>query len=282
LSIANYNAYLLDSTHSFQLATTADNKPVEKTFQQFQPVDHKPYSASQTTNTYMPSWKHSALLHNTTKSTNIYTFSGYKMDISITLKPTNSGRHQQLDDKIKEEIQYHIGPMIFPHIQSHRIHTLDDVMMIENIQCSTQVHPANIGKHINQTVHPFLPMLTIPHKANHSATLAILTNPHIPTVSNPQIKKRSSNQNGNIHKVTITPANWLATLYDEIQCCHTVPNQPSHIETNIDKMNNMENECDWNRESTQTTGIVTALSHTTIFTPLNRTQPTRHTTTNPS
>jgi len=54
LTNENYNASP-ESTHSFQFATTADNKPGKKTFQQLQPADHEPYSFGPTPNTFMPS-----------------------------------------------------------------------------------------------------------------------------------------------------------------------------------------------------------------------------------
>ncbi len=280
LTNENYNASP-ESTHSFQFATTADNKPGKKTSQQLQPADHEPYSFGPTPNTFMPSWKHSALLRNIPKSTNIYTFSGYKMDISLTPNSADSGRHQQPDDKSKEETRYQIGPMTSPHIKSNRIHILDAAMTTENIKRSTQVQPADNGKHINPTVHPFPTTTTIPHKTNHSATLTMLINPHIPTVSYPQIQKRSSHQNGNLHTVTTTPANRPATLYDEIRRHHTLPNQQSRSETNIDTTNNIENDREW-RGNTQTAGITTALAPTPIFTPLDGAQPTRRIKTDPS
>jgi len=119
LSIAQYNTNTQGSKCSFQ--HTPGNKPVDMTFQQLQPEDPEPCSDGHTPNNPMPSQKNPTLLCNTAKSTNIYTCSGYKMDISLKSGPADSGRHQQIDliDKTKEELRHHIGTMTSPHIQSN-------------------------------------------------------------------------------------------------------------------------------------------------------------------
>jgi len=134
---------------------------------------------------------------------------------------------------------------------------------MENIQRNTQVKPAEITKHVNPAEHPFLTMLTTPHKPNHSATLIT---PQPPTISDPRIQKRSTNMNGTTNTVNTTHVNRSATLYDEIHRHHPLPNQQSRSEINTDKTNNIENDWDWHGNSNQTASITTALAPMPIFT----------------
>jgi len=138
------------------LMTTADNKLVDKTFQQFQQVDHKPYSACQTPNTPMPFQKHSALLCNTHKYTSIYKLPGYKMDLGLKPCPANSNRNQQLNllDKIQTEICHLIETMTSQHTQLNQIYPLDVTKMMEHINRHTEVQTAKITEHANLKSHP--------------------------------------------------------------------------------------------------------------------------------